>query len=378
VSLHVGQLVSGLEIGAVAHGGHFVARHDGQVIFVRGGITGEVVDVRITEVVRRYARGEVTAVRQPSEHRVTPECPIAGRCGGCDFQHIEVGCTRELKRQVVVEQLGHLGHLEFEGEVSAVSPTPFGWRTRMRYHLDRDGRPGMAAHRSRQVVALPAQGCLLAVPEIARPTGEWGRFGQLLAVAASMQTVFAPADAARTTVTQQVGDLSFDVDTDGFWQAHVAAPEVLVTAVLAGLEPTPGETAVDLYCGTGLFAGFLAAAGCQVLGIEGDRRAAELASVNVPAGTFIAGDVAKLVDRLPTAVDLVVLDPPRAGAGGEVLAGLLSRRPRAVAYVACDPAALGRDLATARQLGYEAVSVQAFDLFPLTQHIECVAVLKPI
>jgi tRNA/tmRNA/rRNA uracil-C5-methylase (TrmA/RlmC/RlmD family) len=377
VSLEVGQVITGLEIGPVAHGGHFVARHEGQVIFVRGAITGELVDVRITDRNRKFARGDVTVVRRPSEHRVEPQCPIMGRCGGCDFGHVEVGFSRELKRQVVAELLGHLGGYEFLGDVVAVDPAPFGWRTRMRYHLDGVGNLGMAAHRSREIVPLPTQGCLLAVPSIARPSITMRRSGEVLAVAATSQTVVVADGEATGTVVQQVGDLNFEVDVDGFWQAHSAAAQVLVDEVLAGLEPQAGEVAADLYCGAGLFAGFLAAVGCRVLGVEGDRRATELAAANVPEGQFLAGDVARLIDRLPPVVDLVVLDPPRAGAGAEVLNGLLGRRPRAVAYVACDPAALGRDLAIARGFGYEAESVTAFDLFPLTHHVECVAILKP-
>jgi len=378
VSVVVGQRLSGVEIGPVAHGGHFVARYEGQVVFVRGGITGEVVDILITAVTKRYARGEVSAVQSASKHRVEPACPIAGRCGGCDFQHIEIGFTRELKRQVVAEQLSHLGGYDFTGEVAAVPPTPFGWRTRMRYHVDGAGRAGLAAHRSREVIALPPQGCRLAVPEIADPSAPRVRNGELLAVASTHKTVVVPAAGARGTVIQEVAGLSFEVAVDGFWQAHVSAAEVLAEAVLSGLEPEPGETAADLYCGVGLFAGFLAEAGCQVLGIEGDRRAAELASRNVPTGHFLAGDVARMLDKLPTSLDLIVLDPPRVGAGAAVLTGLLARRPRAVAYVACDPAALGRDLRTAGELGYQAQQVTAFDLFPLTHHVECVAILKPV
>jgi tRNA/tmRNA/rRNA uracil-C5-methylase (TrmA/RlmC/RlmD family) len=355
-----------------------VARYDGQVVFVRGGITGEVADILITAVTKRYAHGEVTAVQVASEHRVEPDCPIAGRCGGCDFQHIEVGFTRELKREVVAEQLRHLGGYDFVGEVEAVPPTPFGWRTRMRYHVDGAGRTGLAAYRSREVIALPSQGCRLAVPEIADPSAPRVRNGELLAVASTSKTVVVPATAAKGTVIEEVAGLSFEVGVDGFWQAHVRAGEVLVDAVMSGLEPAPGETAVDLYCGVGLFAGFLAKAGCQVLGIEGDRRAAELASQNVPSGHFLAGDVARLVDKLPLSMDLIVLDPPRVGAGAEVMAALLARRPRAVAYVACDPAALGRDLRTAGELGYQPQQVTAFDLFPLTHHVECVAILKPV
>jgi tRNA/tmRNA/rRNA uracil-C5-methylase (TrmA/RlmC/RlmD family) len=370
-------VLTDLAIGPVAHGGHFVARHDGMVIFVRGGLPGERADVQLTEVNRRFARGVVTAVRVASPDRITPACPIAEECGGCDFQHVSPAASRALKTQVVAEQVRHAIGWDFDGAVEEVSPAPFGWRTRMRYHVDAEGRLGLSGHRSHQVVPLPQEGCRLAMPEIARPAVPAVHSGQLLGVAAADEIVVVDAEDGAATVTERVGNRTFQVAVDGFWQAHRGAPQALVAAVLDGLAPAAGDVAADLYCGVGLFAAFLAEAGCRVLGIEGERAAVELARVNVPEGRFIAGDVGLLVDRLPTVVDLVVLDPPRAGAGAEVLAGVIARRPRAIAYVACDPAALARDLKTAAAAGYRLASLRAFDLFPMTHHIECVAILKP-
>jgi tRNA/tmRNA/rRNA uracil-C5-methylase (TrmA/RlmC/RlmD family) len=375
-AIAVGELLTGLEVGSVAHGGHFVARHEGRVIFVRHALTGEMVDVRVTETSKRFARADVVAVHRPSPHRVSEPCPIAGRCGGCDFQHVEPAHARELKRQVIAELLGHLAGYEFTGEVLEVPPAPLGWRRRMRYHLDGEGRPGMLAHRSTAVVVLPAGGCRIADPGIAMPSADAGRpGGELLAVAGSVPLFVGPGPTAQT-VTEVVGEQSYRVALDGFWQAHAAAPEVLTEAVIRGLAPKPDEVAFDLFCGVGLFAGALAAAGAQVWGVEGDRRAVELARGNVRTANFTTGDVSRRLAGLPEAADLVVLDPPRAGAGRVVLTAVAARGPRAIAYVACDPAALGRDLKIAAGLGYDPVSVQAYDLFPLTHHVECVAILE--
>ena len=154
-----GRVLTGVEVGPVAHGGHFVARVEGQVVFVRQAITGEVVDVRITESGKRFARGEVVAVHTASPHRVQPPCAIAGRCGGCDFQHVEPAHARELKRRVVAELLGHLAGYEFTGEVIEVPPSPLGWRRRMRYHLDASGNPGLLATARR---GRATTGCLIA------------------------------------------------------------------------------------------------------------------------------------------------------------------------------------------------------------------------
>lgn len=376
-ALEPGALLRGLEVGPVAHGGHFVARHEGRVVFVRHALTGELVDVRVTEVSKRFARADAVTVHRASPHRVEPPCPIAGRCGGCDFQHVEPAHARELKRQVVAELLGHLAGYAFTGQVEEVPPSPLGWRRRMRYQLDDAGRPGLRAHRSREVVVLPEGGCRIADESIALPPPDAGRPGaEVLGVVSADGPAFLLPDTG-ATVTEQVGELRYRVAAAGFWQAHRNAASVLVERVLDGLAPRDGEVALDLYCGVGLFAQALDARGARVWGIEGDRTAVELARRNVPAGRFQAGDVARRLDRVPERADLVVLDPPRVGAGAAVIAAVAARRPRAIAYVACDPAALGRDLRTAAGLGYEPSSVTAHDLFPLTHHVECVAILEP-
>jgi tRNA/tmRNA/rRNA uracil-C5-methylase (TrmA/RlmC/RlmD family) len=374
-----GQLLGPAEVGPVAHGGHCVVRCGGLVVFTRGALPGELVTVRVTEVRSRFARGEVAQVHRASPLRRTPPCPIADRCGGCDFQHVTAGGSRELKTAVVAELLAGAG-IDHAPVVEAVEPEEFGWRTRMRYHLAPDGRPGLLAHRSGEVVPLPAQGCLIAQPAIAAPTPAGpttGSAGDVLGVAAASGVLLGRREGLPATVTEQVGDRSFDVATTGFWQSHSRAPEVLVAAVLEALDPQPGERAFDLYCGVGLFAAGLADAGCQVWGVEGERVAVALARRNVRGARFTAGDVADVLGRLPARTDLVVLDPPRAGAGRRVMEAVAARRPRAIAYVACDPAALARDLATAAGLGYRTVSVRAFDLYPLTHHVECVALLQP-
>jgi tRNA/tmRNA/rRNA uracil-C5-methylase (TrmA/RlmC/RlmD family) len=152
-----------------------------------------------------------------------------------------------------------------------------------------------------------------------------------------------------------------------------------VDAVLDALDPRPGESVLDLYAGVGLFAAFLAervGPSGRVVAIEGDRRASALSAVNVPAAEVAAGDVAAiLANAYPEPFDLVVLDPPREGARGAVVDAVVARRPRAVAYVACDPAALARDVAIFGSHGYRLERLRAFDLFPMTHHVECVALL---
>ena len=255
----------------------------------------------------------------------------------------------------------------------------------MRYQVDDQGRAGLRAHRSHEVIALPPEGCPIADPRTPEVTGrDWPPGVELIAAATSTGgTALFEARAARNqpAFAERAAGRDWRVAADGFWQVHPAAAQTLVDAVIDGLEPQPGERAFDLYCGVGLFAGALADAGCQVWGIESSRQAARDARHNLRDVAdrlrLTADRVDRVIAHLPRRVDLVVLDPPRSGAGRAVITHLTSRRPRAIAYVACDPAALARDLGTARDQGYEPISIRAFDLFPMTHHVECVAILIP-
>lgn len=350
-----------VEVGPVAHGGHFVARvptgpdsEETRVVFVRHALPGERVVVEVTEGTEgdRFWRADAVEVLEPAPDRVVAPCPYAGPglCGGCDFQHVALDAQRRLKAHVVREQLRRVAGLDVEVNVEPVPGDDEGlhWRTRQRYLRLSDGGLGMRKHRSHDVV--PVETCLLEAP--AGPSYD-------------------------------VHQHHFEVADGGFWQVHPGAPEVLVGAVLAALAPRPGESVLDLYAGVGLFSRFLSDAvgpTGRVAAVEGDRAASALSERNCPGVSAHAGDVAAvLADGLPPewgSADLVVLDPPRVGAKRAVVEQVVARSPRAVAYVACDPAALARDLAIFAEHGYGLTSLRAFDLFPMTHHVECVALLE--
>lgn len=365
--------------GPVAHGGHVVARVRPEgadrdvVVFVRHALPEERVVVEVTEVDRTFLRGDAVEVLEASPDRVVAPCPLAhpDGCGGCDFQHVALPAQRRLKAQVVAEQLRRLAGIEREVVVEAVPVSTdapddgLAWRTRMQYVRAPGGGRGLRKHRSHDVV--PVERCLIEAPG-ARVTERSGR------------------EAPRREVVEEVLGRSFRVDADGFWQVHPQAPRVLVEAVLEALAPRPGERALDLYAGVGLFSAFLADAvgpAGGVVSVESDRRASELAGENLadfPQASVRAGRVDRvLADGFGStrAVDMVVLDPPREGAKRKVVDAVAALRPRAVAYVACDPAALARDVAYFRDAGYELEGLRAFDLFPMTHHVECVALLVP-
>ena len=434
----------------MAHGGHCVARHQGRVVFVRHALPGETVLARLDAAGAddRFWRADAVQVLRASPERVVPPCRLAGPglCGGCDWQHASLPEQRRLKALVVLEQLTRLGRIDpadvpgLAGLVVEAVPgdvAGLGWRTRARFAVDAQGRAGLRRHRSHQVVPVPH--CPIAHPEVDAvgvglkhwsgtdaievvaagvgvPAAGWTGTGravnpQRLVVLepAAGARVSAPALSAeaglalrtpeglkrlrgRTWVEEQVvldGEpRTFRVTGAGFWQVHPGAASTLVQAVLAATDPRPGERAVDLYSGVGLFTAALAlrvGVTGSVLGIESDPRGAADARRNLhdlPQVTLETGRVERTLPRLmqhgPWGItDVVVLDPPRAGAGRTVMEAVLSTGPRVVAYVACDPAALARDVATAAAVGYRLAGVRALDLFPHTHHVECVATLVP-
>lgn len=399
----VGELVE-LEIGPVAHGGHCVARDEGQVVFVRHTLPGELVRARITDGHHssRFLRADAVEILRASPHRVAPPCPYAGpgRCGGCDWQHATPAYSRELKAAVVAEQLRRLAGLELPVTTEPLPGDDAGvddglrWRTRVEFAVDAGGHAGLRRHRSHEVV--PLEDCLIATHRVV-DTGvlqhRWSGSTSVDVVAPSGQpeTVVVPipsGESTAPTITERVsaGEWThdFSLSARGFWQVHESAAATFVSHVLNELAPRPGERAVDLYSGVGLFTVALADAvgvGGAVLAIESDRRAVADARRNTsdrPQVEVRRAPVDRAIRplvRQEIRADLVVLDPPRTGAGKSVIRSVAALQPRAIAYVACDPAALARDLAYARTAGYAVRSLRVFDAFPMTHHVECIAIL---
>ena len=331
-----------------------------------------------------------------SDDRVEPPCPWArpGRCGGCDLQHASLAAQRRLKADVVREQLQRLAGIEQDVTVEAVpgDEDGLGWRTRVRFAVGEDGRAGLRAHRSHRVV--PVDRCRIAHDLVSGAGVLVGRWppDSTVEVAASVATgevVVLPEGAVgrRTgdgTLTERVGARAFRVSAGGFWQVHPGAASTLLSAVLDGLDPRAGESVLDLYSGVGLFAASLAervGETGRVTAVESDRGAVADARHNLAGLPQVRVDAGRVdhVLRRPHLrhADLVVLDPPRSGAGKAVVRLLSRVGARRIAYVACDPAALARDLKWFAEGGYAVESLRAYDLFPMTHHVECVAVLAP-
>ncbi|MFE7128280.1 class I SAM-dependent RNA methyltransferase [Streptomyces sp. NPDC057617] len=422
-----------VEVGPVAHGGHCVARtEEGRVLFVRHALPGERVRARVTEggPDSRYLRADAVEIIDASKDRVEAPCPYAGpgRCGGCDWQHAKPGAQRRFKGEVIAEQLHRLAGLtpEEAGWDGTVVPAPGdklptgevpAWRSRVQYAVDEQGRAGLRRHRSHEVE--PVEHCLIAtegVSELGVERREWPGIATVEAIAASgsgdRQVILTPREGARLPlveldrpvsvlrveerdggvhrvhgrdfVRERADGRTYRVGMGGFWQVHPQAPQLLVEAVMQGLMPRKGETALDLYCGVGLFAGAIAERVGEtgaVLGIESGKRAVEDARHNLQDFPRVRIEQGKVDQVLPrtriTEADLIVLDPPRAGAGKQTVTHLSRLGARRIAYVACDPAALARDLSYFHESGYRPRTLRAFDLFPMTHHVECVAILEP-
>ncbi|MEX5309492.1 class I SAM-dependent RNA methyltransferase [Kocuria sp. CPCC 205297] len=464
-----------LRLGAVAHGGHVVARTDeGRVVFVRHGLPGELVRVRLTDrdPAASFWRADVTDVLEPVPGRreVHPweqaDALVAAGAdrsplGGAEFGHADLTTQRELKRHVIAEQLGHLAGHDWDGEVQPVageSPDGTGWRTRLHLDVAPDGTPGMYPHRSTELG--PVTDMPLATDAI-RALAPWsleypgaarvdvaapaGGAAPLLHVGLRPDTAPEQVTALRDRLSAWAGDrgvsvsarspherdtqvwagtdhvqetlelpgatdpepLRWRISPTGFWQIHRGAPGTLARAVLDGAGLRPGDSVWDLYSGAGLFTAVAARAvgptGC-VFAVEGSPVTSADAAHNLahaPHVTSVRGDVARVLTGpggrgghrgrgaaaassrrgrgstpRPPRPDVVVLDPPRAGAAKEVLAAVDRAAPRTIVYVGCDPAALGRDLGRLRRRGWRIEGVEAFDLYPNTHHVEAVAVLN--
>ncbi|WP_312178728.1 TRAM domain-containing protein [Arthrobacter sp.] len=432
-----------LTIGAPAHGGHFVARHEGRVVFVRHALPGERVRARLTESGpdAKFWRADAVEILEASPDRVPHFWPAAdsiraaarGRLpvGGAEFGHIRLEAQRSIKATVFAEQLQRLAGLEREITVEAApdeSPDGLGWRTRASFSVAPGGRLAMHPHRSDELipvtgmplaseavnalnlwevdftgadrveVAAPAAGgapLVLVIPSagthprtLSRIAGEVGTAADPGAGETVSVVAWDPEEhvltrlRGRTWVRESAMGHDFRVTGAGFWQIHRSAPAVLAGAVRDGLQVQPGERVADLFAGAGLFTAPLADATGEtghVLSVEGSPGTSRDARKNLfaaPQVEVVQGRVDRVLRAHTGALDVVLLDPPRTGAGRTVVDQINSAAPRVLGYVSCDPASFARDLGWFRAAGWELDSLRVFDLYPHTHHMESFAVLR--
>lgn len=404
-----------LEITNIAHGGVCVARHEGRVIFVADTIPGERVLARVTDASQKsFWRADtvevITASPDRQEHiwsAASISRDPAERAGGAEFGHITLSAQRDLKAFVLKDSLSRMAQLERDVTVEALPGDDeshgTGWRTRVRLHVDAEGKVGPYAARSHNVIEV--EDLPLAAPRIA----ELAPFGQRIQGIDYIDLVGPSGDSARAIagnndtgktskrpapepVTEIVGSRRFQVDVRGFWQVHRHAAATLSDAVSSVIDEAlfdPRAANHDLYGGVGLFAAAVAdrfGSTTRIISVESDEMATEYASENIAEWVGARALTARVdrylhsvlremnaIEKARFEAATIVLDPPRSGAGKDVIASLAELSPAQLVYVACDPVALARDVALLAQRGYHLEELRAFDMFPNTHHVEAVA-----
>ncbi len=385
-----------LTAGPAANGGSCVARHDGRVVFVRYALPGEVVRVQVVSERGSYWHADVVEVIEPSPDRIDSLCRIAGRDGAgcCDLAFAEPAAARRIKGEVVANQLSRLGGYEWSGVAEEVGEGgPTGWRTRVRLDVSDAGRAGFHRYHSAELAEdlncaqLPA-GMLDGLDGSRWPPGsqlyvalddEGRRHVVQSGPRNGRKKATTQVAEGEYEAVQRIGGRQWRIPVTAFWQAHRDAPRVYseLVAEAAGLQP--GMTAWDLYGGAGVFAAVLAEGvgeSGSVLTVDTSRgaaRAARTALADLPQVSVVTESVRRAISGRSDRPDVAVLDPPRAGAGREIIEQLAGI-PRII-HIGCEAASFARDVGEYLRHGYTVEQLRVFDSFPLTHHVECVAVL---
>ena len=415
-----------LDLTAPANLGQALGRHEGQVIFVPGGLPGERVRVRLVEEHKRWARGELVELHTPSPDRVEPPCPYYGLCGGCHWQHASYPAQLAFKQAIVAEQLGRISHIEAPPvrptlgavekplEDEALPAGPWFYRNHAQFAAAQDlPALGFAAAGSHDIV--PIERCLLLHPLLdelyAQFDLDWPELTRLslragirtgeqlcifeayddeipeLEVDVPMSCVFRQRDGTDLTLIgsgvyhEILNGRRLRVSAASFFQVNTDQAEAMLDVVQAYLDPRPDDTLLDLYSGVGTIGLSLLERVGQVVGIEEHPTAVLDADLNADRCAperredieWIQGPAKEVLPQLEGEINKAVLDPPRGGCKPEVIRALLRLGPERIVYVSCDPTTLARDGALLGEGGYRLAQVQPIDMFPQTYHVESVS-----
>lgn len=382
-----------LQIEKVAHGGIFVARHEGRVIFVEGAIPGETVKAEVYQDAGSYLRAKTTEVLVPSEHRV-PHLWKASRegAGGAEFGHIELSYQRELKAQVLTEAFDRFAQTEVVVEVAEMpsdeARNGLHYRTRVQLNVDQSGLAGPSKVRSNEIVFTKDLPLAVAeIEELGLHLKNWSGVSKISIAASStgdLQWMVDKKVQGSEKLIERVSGRTFRLSSGAFWQVHTDAPAALTQSVMSMakvLSFDPTKHNLDLYAGAGLFSATLSQSysGARFTAVEASKQAVsdgERSTQDLKELTFVKQDVLEFLKRAKPEFDTVVLDPPRSGAAAKVIAALVKLNPRNIIYVACDPVALARDVKQLAAAGYQIRGLESFDIFPHTHHFECVLALS--
>jgi tRNA/tmRNA/rRNA uracil-C5-methylase (TrmA/RlmC/RlmD family) len=375
VSLKTGDRIS-LTIQDIAFGGEGVGRLDQMVVFVPYVITGETVEVEVTEVKKNFARAKLLTVTAPStEHRVSPACRYFGACGGCQYQHMDYAQQLRVKHKQIADLFERVGRISPELIQPVLPcPEPYGYRNRIMIRSQWNGpakKLEIGFIRADNNFVVDIEECKIAEPALNE---------QILEVRAN------PPPKGGIKVVLRVQPENWEVPRDSFFQNNFFLLPELVRTVRDCLKAGGAQHLIDLYCGVGFFGIEAADLVTSFVGVEYDQPAIQAARKNlsdrhITNGEFLA---AKVEDVLPGLLQkfsaentAVILDPPRKGCWPETLELLRQTRPAQVIYVSCHPATMARDLNILCSDGvFDLAQVQPLDMFPQTQHVECVADLR--
>ena len=389
-------------IERILPGGPGLAHAEGLTLFVALAAPGDVVRVRIDRIRGKVAFASIEEIVKPSPVRVEPPCPYFGACGGCDFQQLNYQAQLDAKIEMIRDCLRRIAHIEQPPEIS-ITPSPLQWhyRARANWQFDlRNQRLGYFERGSHRVCDVAE--CAVLVPKLQQTleqlrreasslvlTSEDGREDarqnaadiQAAAGDEGVSVVPALAGLSSAEISRRIGDDLYEFNAASFFQVNHDLLEALISEAI---NDASGESAVDLYCGVGLFTLALARRFERVVAVEANPSAARFARRNLhQAGisntkvvTDRVGDWLRAKVGAAAPIDFLLLDPPRAGVEDDAIETLLNLKPRRLSYVSCDPATLARDLKALLAGGYSLDSLRAFDLFPQTHHVETVSHLR--
>lgn len=395
-----------IELTSLAYGGDAIGRlPDGRLVFVPFSLPGEKVTVHLVEEKRQYARAELVDVLEPAAERVAPRCSHYGTCGGCHYQHLSYAGQLQAKQAILKEQLQRIAGIPDPPVQPVVpSPDPWGYRNHVEFHQAASGALGFYKSRTEEV--FPIRECHLPGAAISRTWPQLDfelipgleRIGLRQGMGDDLQLILESSlpDAPEINVEDlplsvvhlspwgtlvlagseaveiEVLGRTFRVSAGSFFQANTAIAGKMVEKVLAALTPSDA-TLLELYCGVGLFSAFLAPRVGRLVGVEASPAACADFEANLDEFDHVElyeASAEQFLGSVEIHPQVVLVDPPRAGLGREVTAGIVALQASTILYVSCDPATLARDARALLEGGYRLESVTPFDAFPQTYHIE--------
>ena len=385
MSLAIGDIIT-LNVGNIANGGHFIGRHNDQIVFVRHSLTGERANVKITAVNSKFAFGDAIEIIKKSKDRVTAPCKYAHPegCGGCDFQHIDPITQSNLKKIVIQDQFKRIAKIEINPEIiSKDSLKGLNWRTRLNLAISENKKLGLHAHKSNKIIEIDE--CLIAVEGINKSeifNKKWENEDNIKISYSSDNDMnisqLGKNISGPDKLNEVVDDNKYYISPQSFWQSHKNAPRFLLEQVLKFANIKEGERVCDLYGGVGLFTLPIS----KILGENGEVHLIEVNRVCIDDATEMFADIKNIFIHHGTVeqklgsikkINTIILDPPRNGVSKQVINQMIEKKPQTIIYVSCNPSTLARDTKILTDNNYTLTNIVGLDLFPMTHHVECVA-----